>query len=287
MNYITIENQYLNLLKKIKEEGNLQNDRTGVGTYSIFGEMLKCDTRKEMPIITTKKVNFNAVVSELLWFFKGSTNVNELRRLTFGDNIDKKTIWDDNYANQAISLGYKDGELGPIYGYQWRNYNGSGIDQIKNVIDEAIKNPSSRRLLVSAWNPCQIDNMTLPPCHYGFQLNIENDFIDLSWSQRSIDVFLGLVWNISSYYLLLLIFAKILNKTPRYLVGHLGNAHIYKNHLDQVDIQLSRDPYSTETTHVDVNSSLNTLHDFENATTNDFVLVDYNHHPYIKAPMAI
>ena len=289
--YTSINQQYLNLLDEILTNGQEHIDRTNVGTISLFGEQIKCDMRKEFPIITTKKINFNAVAAELLWFLKGSANVNELRELTFGEensrNENKKTIWDANYDNQAKALGYTNGYLGPIYGKQWRDFNDSGLDQIKNVINEAKENPSSRRLLVSAWNPLQIKDMALPPCHYGFQLNIDDEFIDLSWTQRSVDCVLGLPFNITSYAILLSIFARILDKTPRFLVGQLGNVHIYNNHIENAKIQLEREPFSTENTTLQINPKLKTLEDFENATIDDFIIVNYRHHPALKAPMAV
>ena len=284
--YTSINQQYLNLLDEILTNGQEHIDRTNVGTISLFGEQIKCDMRKEFPIITTKKINFNAVAAELLWFLKGSANVNELRELTFGEensrNENKKTIWDANYDNQAKALGYTNGYLGPIYGKQWRDFNDSGLDQIKNVINEAKENPSSRRLLVSAWNPLQIKDMALPPCHYGFQLNIDDEFIDLSWTQRSVDCVLGLPFNITSYAILLSIFARILDKTPRFLVGQLGNVHIYNNHIENAKIQLEREPFSTENTTLQINHKFKNLEDFENAKIEDFNLINYKHHPFLK-----
>ena len=289
--YTSINQQYLNLLDEILTNGQEHIDRTNVGTISLFGEQIKCDMRKEFPIITTKKINFNAVAAELLWFLKGSANVNELRELTFGEensrNENKKTIWDANYDNQAKALGYTNGYLGPIYGKQWRDFNDSGLDQIKNVINEAKENPSSRRLLVSAWNPLQIKDMALPPCHYGFQLNIDDEFIDLSWTQRSVDCVLGLPFNITSYAILLSIFARILDKTPRFLVGQLGNVHIYNNHIENAKIQLEREPFSTENTTLQINHKFKNLEDFENAKIEDFNLINYKHHPFLKFSMAI
>ena len=289
--YTSINQQYLNLLDEILTNGQEHIDRTNVGTISLFGEQIKCDMRKEFPIITTKKINFNAVAAELLWFLKGSANVNELRELTFGEensrNENKKTIWDANYDNQAKALGYTNGYLGPTYGKQWRDFNDSGLDQIKNVINEAKENPSSRRLLVSAWNPLQIKDMALPPCHYGFQLNIDDEFIDLSWTQRSVDCVLGLPFNITSYAILLSIFARILDKTPRFLVGQLGNVHIYNNHIENAKIQLEREPFSTENTTLQINHKFKTLEDFENAKIEDFNLINYKHYPFLKFSMAV
>lgn len=289
-----IETQYLDLLRTILEEGTDCLDRTGVGTKAIFGAMLKHDMRDGFPLYTTKRLPFSAIVAENLWFLKGSTNINELRALTHGEEYrfskesNKKTIWDANYNHQGKELlGYEDGFCGPIYGYQWRNFDGSGLDQIKAIIEEATNKPDSRRLVVSAWNPLQLNEMILPPCHYSFQFNIEKEFIDISFNMRSNDVFLGNPWNISGYALQLMIIARILGKTPRFVVCNIANAHIYNNHIDQVKEQLQRIPYGTLPTVV-IDSKLKTLEDFEKiATPKDFVLVNYNHYPAIKAPMAV
>jgi thymidylate synthase len=283
--------EYQDLLTNVLENGSPVDDRTGVGTIAIFGEQIKFDLRKGFPIITTKKINFPSVVSELLWFLKGSTNVNELRALRHGEdkreNWDYKTIWDDNFSHQGVKLGYKDGYLGPIYGKQWRDFNQLGIDQIRYVIDEAKENPSSRRLLVSAWNPLQINDMALPPCHYGFQINVDGEYIDLLWTQRSVDICTGLPFNITSYAILLSIFARILDKTPRYLTGQLGNVHIYKNHIENAKIQIERTPFSIENTTLHISPKLKTLEDFENAKVEDFIIINYRHHPFLKFPMAV
>jgi thymidylate synthase len=192
--YTSINQQYLNLLDEILTNGQEHIDRTNVGTISLFGEQIKCDMRKEFPIITTKKINFNAVAAELLWFLKGSANVNELRELTFGEensrNENKKTIWDANYDNQAKALGYTNGYLGPIYGKQWRDFNDSGLDQIKNVINEAKENPSSRRLLVSAWNPKKETSIffEVSDCHCSARLHktTEDNMSDFIYKLRKL-----------------------------------------------------------------------------------------------------
>lgn len=309
---------YLDLMKKILDEGEEDNtERTGIGTLCLFGETLKFDLRNGFPAVTTKKLAWKAVVSELLWFIKGSTNLRDLREILHGKehrlNEDKKTIWDDNYYNQAVEMGYENGEMGDLYGAGWRNfgkgkvwdYNSideefelsevKGIDQFKIILEEASKNPSSRRLLVNAWNPRVIwdnkqddffsDPAALPPCHYAFQINIKGDYIDLMWSQRSVDYFLGLGFNIASYAILLHIFARLLGKTPRNLIAQLGIVHIYKNHVDQCHEQLSRTPYDSPT--IWINPNLKTLEDFENASVDDFKLENYNHHAQIKAKMAV
>lgn len=313
------------LYRKILNEGEKVIDRTQVGTLAIFGEQIKFNLLEGFPAVTAKKLAWKSVVSELLWFLKGSTNVNELRALLHGEehrfNYDKKTIWDANYEVQGKALGYTDGELGPVYGGQWRgrrdmivddsyqsdaheielelmgyrkvgydtyeghNFYERRIDQVKNLLDRAATNPECRRMIVSAWNPAEQHLMTLPPCHYGFQIRITGDYIDLLWTQRSVDSFLGLPFNIASYGLLLAIFGRILKKTPRYLTGQLGDTHIYLNHTEQVLEQLSREPLTAPK--LWIHPSLRTLEDFENASVSDFELEGYESHAAIKAPMAV
>lgn len=275
------------LYRKILNEGEKVIDRTQVGTLAIFGEQIKFNLLDGFPAVTAKKLAWKSVVSELLWFLRGSTNVNELRALLHGEenrfNLDKKTIWDDNYNNQGKALGYTDGELGPVYGKQWRDQD--GIDQVKNVLTRAATNPECRRLIVNAWNPAEQHLMTLPPCHYGFQIRITGNHIDMLWTQRSVDSFLGLPFNIASYALLLSIFGRILGKTPRFLTGQLGDTHIYSNHTKQVLEQLSRDPLPAPK--LMISPGLKTLKDFCNADVNDFQLIGYESHAAIKAPMAV
>lgn len=309
---------YHNLMENILDFGDkVSNERTGVGTISLFGEKLEWNLQKGFPAITTKKLAWKAVVSELIWFLKGSSNVHELRAILHGEenrfNLDKKTIWDANHNEQAIALGYENGEMGDIYGTQWRGFgngtimlNGmhsqlsektkvSGVDQIKTVLDEAKRNPASRRLLVSAWNPkvvwdyhdesFSVNAAALPPCHVLFQLRIVNGRLDMLWFQRSVDVFLGLAFNIASYALLLHIFAQILDVKVGRLVGLYGDTHIYNNHVDQVEEQLRRDHFDAPK--LWINPDLKTLEDFENASIDDFKLIDYKHHSAIKADMAV
>lgn len=309
--------QYLDLLQKVLDEGDEINDeRTGTGTIATFGEQLKFDLRKGFPAVTTKKLAWKAVVSELIWFLRGSTNVHELRAILHGEenkfNLEKKTIWDDNYNKQAKDLGYTDGEMGGLYGSQWRSFGSgkatfydsdygvetyqiSGVDQVKCVIEEAKVNPSSRRLIVSAWNPkvvwnyeddtFEVNKAALPPCHMVFQLNIVGEYIDLQWYQRSCDLGAGVPFNIASYATLCHMFGRILNKTPRYLVGSLGNAHIYKNHIDNAKIQVERKPMLLPK--IWINPSLKSLEDFEKSTVSDYKLIDYVHHDSLKYPMAV
>lgn len=319
--------QYHDLMQNILDNGDVINtERTGVGTIATFGEQIKFDLRKGFPAVTTKKLAWKAVVSELIWFLRGSDNLYDLRAILHGEdnrfNDEKKTIWDGNYYNQAIGLGYTSGYMGNIYGVQWRDfgrcvvgieredskvshydeYKVKGIDQLKLIIQEALCNPQSRRLLVSAWNPKDVwenqnetdfcgsnyiasDIATLPPCHVMYQVNIVGDYVDLQWYQRSVDVFLGLAFNIASYALLLHMIAKVLGKTPRLLVGTFGNTHIYQNHIEQVKEQLSRECF--ELPDLEMNPHLKTLKDFENATVTDFLLKGYKSHESIKAPMAV
>lgn len=306
--------QYRNLLENILADGEeINTERTGVGTIATFGEQIKFDLRNGFPAVTTKKLAWKSVVSELLWFLKGSDNVHELRSILHGKenefNLDKKTIWDANYNSQGKSLNYDAGFMGDIYGVQWRQYDrlqatvgtqvlvSPGIDQISTVLAEAKVNPQSRRLLVTAWNPRsvwepsdneEIDEGTkpvLPPCHYGFQINISNGYIDLLWTQRSVDAFLGLPFNIASYGLLLCIFGRILGYTPRYLTGQLGNTHIYQNHLDAVQRQLKNEPYPLPKLYID--SSIKDLDDVLMSSVSDYMLDNYKHHATIKAEMAV
>ena len=317
---------YLDLMQYVLDNGDVKDDRTGIGTISSFGHHLKFDLREGFPATTTKKLAWKAVVSELIWFLKGSTNLYDLRAILHGEanryNDEKKTIWDGNYNKQAIDLGYCGGYMGEVYGGQWRNYGAGtvdvydsedgesyeesvgGVDQIRLVLKEASVNPNSRRLIVDAWNPravwsrqdlyeyhdqsesqLYVPTAALPPCHMLFQLNITNGFIDLQWYQRSVDSFLGEAFNIASYALLLHIFGRILGYTPRYLGGALGDVHIYNNHIEQAKEQISREPYALPS--IWINPELKTLEDFENASVDDFKLIDYQHHPAIKADMAV
>ena len=181
--------QYQYLIKDILENGYETDDRTGTGTIALFGTKLRFDLTKGFPAVTTKKLAWKACIAELLWFLSGSTNVNDLRWRTHGFRDEGKTIWDENYENQAIGLGYSDGELGPVYGKQWRDFG--GVDQVIKTIDRIKKLPNDRRQIVSAWNPAEIDKMALPPCHCFYQFNVRNGHLDLQWYQRSVDVFLG------------------------------------------------------------------------------------------------
>lgn len=308
--------QYLDLLKNILDNGSERNDRTGVGTISVFGRQIRFDLTKGFPIVTTKKVFFSSVVSELLWFLEGSTNEHRLAEIK-NDNKpydqltykEKHTIWTDNFDKQGRDLGYTDGELGPVYGSQWRHFvsavevrdrlSGSKDlynvyyvpvikDQIADVIEQIRTNPTSRRLLVSAWNAGVIDQMALPPCHYAFQFYVDGDKLSLMYQMRSNDLFLGCPFNIASYALLLHIVAKITGKIPRELIASLGDCHIYKNHIEQVKEQLTRTPHKLPNLELPANADYSNIDAFlKSVKTSDFKLVGYEHDGAIKAPMAV
>lgn len=284
--------QYQYLIKDILENGYETDDRTGTGTIALFGVQAKWDLSKGFPAVTTKKLAWKACIAELLWFMSGSTNVNDLRLRTHGSLIQGKTIWDDNYENQAKDLGYHSGELGPVYGKQWRDFG--GVDQLVEIIDKIKRSPSDRRLLISSWNPGEINQMALPPCHYAYQFNVSNGKLDLMFHMRSTDIFLGLPFNIASYAALTHIVAKMCNLIPGTLVYTGGNAHIYSNHVEQCKEVLRREP--KELCSLEINWPSN----FENwptkiqmdwvtgtMTHSDFVLKNYESHPAIKAKMAV
>ena len=258
---------YHDLLKYILENGIQKNDRTGVGTLSIFGYQMKFDLSESFPLITTKKIHFKSVVYELLWFLKGSSNINYLKE-------NGVSIWDE-WADE-------NGELGPVYGVQWRNWNNEGIDQINQVISQIKTNPDSRRLMVSAWNVGQISKMALPPCHVMFQFYVAKEELSCMMYQRSVDTFLGLPFNIASYALLTLMIAHVTNLKPGTLTLALGDTHLYLNHLEQVKEQLSREPFSLP--RVLLNPDIQKLDDFGYS---DIQLINYNAHPTIKAPIAV
>lgn len=280
------EQGYLNLLQKILDEGTEKGDRTGTGTISYFGAQLRFDLSEGFPLFTTKKVHFKSIVHELLWFLSGSTNVKYLQ-----DN--KVKIWDDwATAEQTARFGREAGELGPVYGHQWRNYgatkkedgsyNSDGIDQIANVIHDIKHNPNSRRLIVSGWNPAEANEVALPPCHTLFQFFVANGKLSCQLYQRSSDTFIGLPFNISSYFLLLMIVAKICDLEVGEFVWTGGDCHIYNNHIDQVKLQLSRDGLPPPT--VSINPDLKRIEDLK---YEDITLHNYQSHPAIKAPIAV
>ena len=307
---------YLELLTDVLNNGEERDDRTGVGTISVFGRQLRFNLKDGFPAVTTKTLSFNSVVSELLWFLEGSTNEHRLAEIK-NDNKpydqltekEKKTIWTLNSENQGKSLGLSNGELGPIYGYNWRHWKalkGSGhskcgktvtylieeFDQLNNVINEIRTNPHSRRLLVNSWNVPELENMALPPCHYSFQFYVsgsENQYLSLLWNQRSIDSFIGLPFNIASYALLLNIIAKMTGKIPLELIGNFGDTHIYKNHIDVVKEQLKRTPHKLPTLKMPdldyQNMSLDEI--LKLVKSSDFKLENYVHDDTLKAQMAV
>ena len=262
--------QYLNLLNHVMNHGNKKNDRTGTGTLSIFGYQMRFDLSENFPLLTTKKVHLKSVIYELLWFLKGSTNIKYLQE-------NGVSIWDE-WADEH-------GDLGPVYGSQWRSWrthDNRSIDQIDKLITDLKTNPDSRRLIVSAWNVAEIENMKLPPCHCFFQFYVANNKLSCQLYQRSADIFLGVPFNIASYALLTLMIAQVVNLKPGEFVHTLGDAHIYSNHFDQVNEQLTRQPKELPTMHI--NSNVKNIFDFK---FEDFKLSDYDPYPPIKAPVAI
>lgn len=284
--------QYQDLIKDIFENGYETDDRTGTGTIALFGTKLRWDLTKGFPAVTTKKLAWNACIAELIWFLSGSTNVNDLRLIQHDSSIQGKTVWDENYENQAKDLGYHSGELGPIYGKQWRDFG--GVDQIIEVIDRIKKLPNDRRQIVSAWNPAELKYMALPPCHMFYQFNVRNGYLDLQWYQRSVDVFLGLPFNIASYATLVHIVAKMCNLIPGDLIFSGGNTHIYMNHVEQCKEILCREPmdlcelqlkFPDEFDEWNTESQVFWLSQF--AKPHNFVLNNYESHPPIKGKMAV
>jgi thymidylate synthase len=263
-------NQYEILLKHVYEKGVEKGDRTGVGTKSVFGQQMRFNLSAGFPLITTKKVHLKSIIYELLWFLRGDTNIKFLK-----DN--GVTIWDE-WANEQ-------GELGPVYGYQWRSWaspDGKHIDQITNAIETLKKNPNSRRIIVNAWNVADIDKMAIPPCHAFFQFYVADGKLSCLMFQRSCDLFLGVPFNIASYALLTMMFAQVCGYEPGEFIHFLGDTHIYNNHFEQVKLQLSREarPYPKMT----INPSVKSIFDFK---FEDFSLEGYNPHPSIKAPIAV
>ncbi len=284
---------YIDLLKLILEKGDEKEDRTNIGTISSFGHQLEFDLKEGFPAVTTKSLAWKGVVSELLWFLEGSDDERRLAEIRFQKNreeltdLDKfSTIWTDNAENQGKALGYDNNQtkkiLGPVYGVQWRNW--TGIDQIKELLTNIKENPNSRRHILSAWNVGELDKMALPPCHVMSQFYINGKEISCHMYQRSADMFLGVPFNIASYALLLSIFAKILGLKPRRFIHSFGDAHIYKNSIEQVKEQISRSPKPLPTLKI---PNIESLDDLKSYGVNDFILDGYEHHPPIKAKMAI
>nr|WP_321406917.1 thymidylate synthase [uncultured Carboxylicivirga sp.] len=262
--------QYLDLLQRVLDEGATKEDRTGTGTISVFGHQMRFDLAEGFPLLTTKKLHLKSIIHELLWFLKGSTNVKYLQE-------NGVRIWNE-WAKE-------DGELGPIYGYQWRSwpdYKGGHIDQIKQVIDSIKNNPDSRRHIVSAWNVGAIDDMQLPPCHILFQFYVADGKLSCQLYQRSADIFLGVPFNIASYAILTMMVAQVCGLNPGTFVHTLGDAHIYLNHIEQVKTQLGREPKSLP--QLIINPDRKNIDDF---IFDDFELVNYDAHPHIKGAISV
>ena len=261
---------YLQLLSKVLHEGLEKTDRTGTGTQSIFGHQMRFNLKKGFPLLTTKELHLKSIVHELLWFLSGETNIRTL-------NEKSVRIWDD-WADEK-------GELGPIYGYQWRSWpspDGRSIDQISNLIQKIKRNPDSRRLIVSAWNPSDIGKMALPPCHILFQFYVNQNKLSCQLYQRSADVFLGVPFNIASYSLLTMMVAQICSLQVGEFIHTLGDTHLYLNHLDQAQKQLTRQPRPLP--QISLNPGVQSIFDFQ---FEDFSLINYHPHPSIRAPIAV
>jgi len=272
--------QYLDLIKEVRDNGIEKTDRTGTGTKSIFGHQMRFNLADGFPMVTTKKLHLKSIIYELLWFLKGDTNIAYLK-----ENGVK--IWD--------AWADKNGDLGPVYGYQWRNWNGDGIDQISELIDTLKSNPDSRRMLVSAWNPSVLPDTSisfaenvknnkaaLPPCHAFFQFYVADEKLSCQLYQRSADIFLGVPFNIASYALLTMMIAQVTGLEYGDFVHTFGDAHIYNNHLEQIDLQLSREPRPLPK--MKLNRSVKNIFDFN---FEDFELVDYDPHPHIKGLVSV
>lgn len=264
------EYQYLDLLKLILEQGTAKHDRTGTGTYSVFGHQMRFDLNEGFPVLTTKKLHLRSIIHELLWFLMGDTNIKYLK-----DN--KVRIWDE-WADE-------NGDLGPVYGHQWRSWpdrDGGTIDQITKVQDMIRNNPNSRRLLVTAWNPADIEQMALPPCHCLFQFYVADGRLSCQLYQRSADVFLGVPFNIASYALLTMMMAQATGLQPGEFVHSFGDAHLYSNHIDQAKLQLTREPRPFPS--MKINPERKDVFDF---VYDDFELINYDPHPHIKAEVSV
>lgn len=262
--------QYLDLLQHVLDKGIRKTDRTGTGTLSVFGYQMRFDLTDSFPLLTTKKLHLRSIIYELLWFLKGSTNIRFLHE-------NKVTIWDE--------WARADGELGPVYGSQWRSWprpDGSAIDQIAGVIHSIKSDPDSRRHIVSAWNVGELEKMALPPCHLLFQFYVANGTLSCQMYQRSCDIFIGIPFNIASYSLLTMMMAKVTGLKPGEFIHTLGDAHIYLNHIDQVKLQLSRTPFPPPV--MRLNQDIQSIDDFK---YEDFQLLNYQSHPHIKGAIAV
>ena len=285
--------QYLDLLQHILDNGITKEDRTGTGTRSVFGYQMRFDLSEGFPLVTTKKTFLKGIISELLWFIEGSTDERRLAEIHYSDKasnlIGKNTVWTANADAQGKALGYTNTdtikELGPVYGAQWRSWKGEGgksYDQLADVINQIKTNPDSRRIILNAWNVAEIENMALPPCHTFFQFYVVNGKLSCQLYQRSADVFLGVPFNIASYALLTMMVAQVCDLEVGDFVHTFGDAHIYSNHMDQVNLQLSRTPYKKPT--MKINAEIKDINDFK---MSDFELLDYKCDESIKAIMAV
>ncbi|WP_282339304.1 MULTISPECIES: thymidylate synthase [Pseudomonas] len=262
--------QYLDLMRHVRDHGTFKSDRTGTGTYSVFGYQMRFDLGAGFPLVTTKKCHLKSIIHELLWFLQGDTNIRYLKE-------NGVRIWDE-WADE-------NGDLGPVYGYQWRNWpapNGEAIDQIAKLVAMLKSNPDSRRLIVSAWNPALVDQMALPPCHALFQFYVADGKLSCQLYQRSADIFLGVPFNIASYALLTLMLAQVAGLQPGDFVWTGGDCHLYANHLEQADLQLAREPLALPT--MKLNPEVKDLFAFR---FEDFELQNYEAYPHIKAPVAV
>jgi len=262
--------QYLDLMKHVMDNGTVKTDRTGTGTKSVFGHQMRFDLANGFPCVTTKKLHLKSIIIELLWFLNGDTNIKYL-------NENGVKIWDE-WAD-------RNGDLGHVYGYQWRSWptpDGKHIDQIQKVIEQLKETPNSRRIIVSAWNVSEIESMALPPCHTFFQFYVSNNKLSCQLYQRSADIFLGVPFNIASYALLTMMMAQVCNLELGEFVHTLGDAHIYSNHFDQTKLQLSREPKVLPK--MIINKNVKNIFNF---TFDDFNLIDYQSHPHIKGKVAV
>lgn len=262
--------QYLDLMRHVRDNGTFKSDRTGTGTYSVFGYQMRFDLSEGFPVLTTKKLHLRSIIHELLWFLSGETNIAYLKE-------NGVSIWDE-WADEQ-------GNLGPVYGYQWRSWpaaDGQHIDQIKQLVQQLKANPDSRRHIVCAWNVGCIEEMALPPCHTLFQFYVADGKLSCQLYQRSADIFLGVPFNIASYALLTLMLAQVCDLQPGDFVHTFGDAHLYTNHMEQVELQLQRQPLNLPT--MVINPEIKDLFDFR---FDDFTLQDYEHHPHISAPVAV
>ncbi len=277
---------YLDLLQELLDVGKPREDRTGTGTRGLFGRQLRFDLRQGFPLLTTKKVHLRSIIHELLWFIRGETHVHSLREAGV-------SIWDEwATPEQTARFGRSEGDLGPVYGHQWRNfgattdasgnYRNDGVDQLSRLVEEIRRNPNSRRLLVTGWNPAEADQVALPPCHTLFQFHVQDGELSCQLYQRSADVFLGVPFNIASYSLLTLMVAQVTGLNPGEFVHTFGDVHLYSNHVEQATLQCSRAPKDPPT--MTLNPQVTDLFGF---TYEDFTLTHYHPHPAIRAPVAV